>query len=185
MTEAPLTAAQIRELRAMERKLLGERPRVVSVAAEEDRRPPWLRGRGGPRGLHGWLGTAPTKPTAPAPVAEATTKSWPKEFPDPRDAIRRRFEPPKLRMTTQDRDAPMMILITHQAYPSWDIAKIGESLGLPSWLVSLVLAARCTTHSNHAPAEGTSPDVGAASDSGWVKRGAWAHRLIVGRARVE
>ena len=43
--------------------------------------------------------------------AESAAKSWPSNFPDPKDAIRRRFEPRKLRMDPQDRDAPMMIMI--------------------------------------------------------------------------
>src|SRR5439155_24899075 len=49
---APLTPKAIQELRDMERRLLGERPRAmaVAVAPDQDRRPPWLRGPAGPRG---------------------------------------------------------------------------------------------------------------------------------------
>jgi len=62
---SPLTPGQILALKEMERKLLGERPRpaAVAVAADEDRRPPWLRGREGPRGLHGWLQSVSAKST--------------------------------------------------------------------------------------------------------------------------
>ena len=104
-------------------------------------------GREGPRGLHGWLGVAPEKTTASVAEAAAT---WPSNFPDPGDAIERRFELRKLRLSIHDRDAPTMIMSAHKANPGWDIAKIGESLGLPSWYVSLVIAMRCKIH-DHWP----------------------------------
>jgi len=178
---APLTTEQIQQLRSMERKLLGERPRAA-LAAADDSRPPWLIGRRGPAALFGWLRTAPAK-SMPDPVsaAKAAAMSWPEKFPNPEDALRRRFVEHQLRLSVHDRDAPVLVVSAHKAHPSWDRARIGRSLGLPDWLVSLILAKMCKAHS-HGPAEGASPAAGAASDSGWRLHGDWLIRMVVGKS---
>ncbi len=133
-----LSPDEIAALRNLERTLLGERPArtVAEAAIPAAVMQPGVRPRR--PGDLGWCTFEPVGAPGPSYVAEAGS-TWPKDFPNPRDAIRKRFEPRELRLKLRVDDPSAAVLVRSAFRAGKSIQEIVETLGLPLWFVRLVI----------------------------------------------